>query len=309
MMKKMVTGFADRNLKALPGGEAVSFVIGDKAYIGTGYDGEDRLQDFWEYDPTQNFWQQKAQFPGVGRNSAVGFSVGTNGYITTGYDGINDLKDCWQYNSLTNAWEQKADFAGSARYDAVACGIGDKGYVSTGFDGNYLKDTWAYDTGSDTWTQKISMGGNKRSAAVCYVNADKMYICLGNNNGVTTNDLWMYDPSDEAWSEKRKIASISDEDYDDDYTDIVRYNAVAFVLGGKAYISTGTSGSLVNKTWEYNIATDLWQRKTPFEGNVRTGAVAFTIASRGYIATGTSSGSYFDDILEFKPDETYEDND
>ena len=73
--------------------EAASFVIGDTAYIGTGYDGTNRYVDFWAYDPVQNFWTQHAQFPGIARNSAVGFSVGTFGYIGTGYDGVNMLGD------------------------------------------------------------------------------------------------------------------------------------------------------------------------------------------------------------------------
>lgn len=289
--------------------EAVSFVIGDTAYIGTGYDGEDRLQDFWKYDPSEDFWQQRAQFPGVARSSAVGFAVNGKGFIATGYDGINDLKDCWQYDPSTNSWVQKADFGGSGRYDAVACGIGDKGYISTGYDGNYLKDFWEYDPAKDVWTQKISMGGDKRTAAVAFVHDDKMYICLGNNNGQTVNDMWEYNPSTDAWTEKREITNISDETYDDDYSDITRYNAAVFVIGDKAYVSTGTNGSLINKTWEYDFAADTWNRKTAFEGSARTGAVSFWVSGRGYIATGISGASYFDDILEFLPNETYDEND
>jgi hypothetical protein len=38
---------------------AVSFSIGSKGYIGTGYDGAYK-NDFWEYDPATNVWTQKA---------------------------------------------------------------------------------------------------------------------------------------------------------------------------------------------------------------------------------------------------------
>src|SRR5674476_1180928 len=51
--------------------EAVSFVVNDTAYIGTGYDGNVRLNDLWQYDAVKNFWTQKADFPGVPRSSAV----------------------------------------------------------------------------------------------------------------------------------------------------------------------------------------------------------------------------------------------
>src|SRR5258708_1592020 len=51
--------------------EAVSFTIGNLAYVGTGYDGTNRLTDFWAYDPTANSWTQAASFTGTARNSAV----------------------------------------------------------------------------------------------------------------------------------------------------------------------------------------------------------------------------------------------
>ena len=102
--------------------EAVSFVINDTAYIGTGFDGTNRLNDLWEYDAVKNFWIQKADFPGSARSSAVAFAAAGKGYVDR-FDGINKLKDMWQYDPVANSWIQKNDFAGSARYDAVAFGI------------------------------------------------------------------------------------------------------------------------------------------------------------------------------------------
>ena len=57
--------------------------------------------------------------------------------------------------------------------------------------------------------------------------------------------------------------------------DIVRSNAVAFIIGDKAYLTTGENGSLLSTTWEYDFATDLWTSKQAFEGAARTGAVGF----------------------------------
>jgi len=290
--------------------EAVSFVIGEKAYVGTGYDGTNRLKDFWEYNPDLNAWSQKASLPGAARNAAVAFTANNKAYVTTGYDGTNKLKDNWQYDPATNQWTQKADFGGSARYEAVAFAINNVGYVSTGYDGNALKDFWQYDATNDTWTQKVSMGGTKRYGAVAFVYNNKGYICTGINNGAvsTINDFWEYNPATETWTEKRKISNVSDDDYDDDYT-IVRYNGVAFVLNGKAYISTGDNGSLTSTTWEYDFTNDVWTNKTSFEGSVRSGATGFSVKSKGFITTGRSSSYYFDDLLELKPDDEYNEND
>jgi N-acetylneuraminic acid mutarotase len=291
--------------------EAVSFVVGEKAYVATGYDGTSRLNDVWEYDAVQNFWVQKASLPASGRNSAVGFAVDGKGYIGTGYDGINKLKDFWQYDPVANSWSQKSDFTGSARYDAIGFGLSSKGYIGTGYDGNYLKDLWQYDPNADAWTQQVSMGGSKRTAATVFVYNNKAYICTGNNNGTTTsvNDLWVYDPAAATvWTEKRKISNVSDDDYDDSYA-IERHNAVSFVMNNKAYISTGENGSLMGTTWEYDFDTDVWTQKTAYEGVARTGATAFTINNRGYLLTGRTSSAQFDDIMEFFPLEEQTDND
>ena len=206
--------------------EAVSFVIGDSAYIATGYDGTYRLADLWQYNPALDSWRQKADFPGTPRSSAVAFTLNDKGYVGTGYDGANKLNDFWQYDPTANSWKKKADFAGSARYDAVGFAVMNKGYITTGYDGNYLKDFWQYDDVADSWTQMISMGGTKRSGAVAFVYNNKAYVATGNNNGVTTsvNDLWVFDPTaDPYWSEKRQITNVSTDSYDDLYTDYYPY--------------------------------------------------------------------------------------
>ena len=295
--------------------EAVSFTIGDTSYIGTGYDGTNRYTDFWAYDPVKNFWIQRATFPGVARNSAVGFNVGAKGYIATGYDGINRLNDNWEYTPATNTWVRKADFAGTARYDAVGFGINNLGYISTGFDGGYTKDLWEFNpTGgtnnSGVWAQRVSLGGSKRSGAVVWVYNNKAYVLTGINNGTSVSDFWVFDPANSSsWKQLRDISNTSADNYDDDYTDIVRSNAVGFVIGAKGYIAVGENGGYTKKSWEYDFASDLWVRKTPYERTERSGAVAFSVKGRGFVACGKNSTYYFDDIDEFRPDLTFDAND
>ena len=44
--------------------EAVSFVIDNFAYVGTGWDGlNTRYNDFWKYDPINNVWSQVTSMP------------------------------------------------------------------------------------------------------------------------------------------------------------------------------------------------------------------------------------------------------
>jgi len=292
----------------LPRSDAVGFSIGTKGYIGTGYDGDERLNDFWEYDVANNSWTQKADFPGVARNSAIGFGTDTKGYIGTGYDGKNKLNDFWEFDPLTNKWTRKADFAGSARYSAVAMAINNKGYLGTGYDGTYLKDFWEYDPSADTWTQKNSIGGSKRRDAACFVIDGKGYILTGVDNGTYESDVWEYDPTTGIWTKKRVISGATDEDYDDDYTGIVGIYKVGFSLNGKGYLATGgqTSG---NNVWEYNPVTDLWIERSAMEGSARADAVGFTVGNLAYLTTGKSGTYYFDDLWSFDPEAEYDEDD
>jgi N-acetylneuraminic acid mutarotase len=292
----------------VPRSSAVVFVIGNKAYVGTGYDGKDRLKDFWEYDQQTNNWKRKADFPGAARNGAVGLSVNSKGYIGTGYDGTNRTKDFYQYDPATDTWTQISDFGGTARYGAVAFGIGDKGYVATGDDGNFLKDLWEYDPSTNRWTQKVSMSGAKRRGAVALVIDGKAYVCTGVNNGAYENDLWQYDPANDQWNKKRSIANVSDEAYDDSYADIIGVNKVAFSINGKGYVATGGQSSLGTSAWEYDPVSDSWNKKTSFEGSARTEAVGFSIGNYGYVATGRNASYYFDDLWGFKPDDEQQSN-
>ncbi len=281
--------------------DAVAFTIGNKAYIGTGYDGSDRLTDFWEFDPQLNTWTRKADFPGTPRTGAVGFGTDTKGYIGTGYDGANRLSDFWEYDPVTNRWDSIAYFGGTARYGAVAFAVDNKGYVCSGYDGNYLKDLWQYDPSTNQWTQKLSLSGGKRRDAVAFAIAGKGYVCTGINNGSYESDLWEYDPVAETWNRKRSIANVSDEEYDDEYSSIIGTNRIAFTLSGKGYVATGGQGTAGTDVWEYDPAADLWQQKTSLEAAGRIDAVAFAIGNLGYAATGRNGSYYFDDLWGFEP--------
>lgn len=307
---------------------AAAFVIGDTGYIATGYNASNDscLSDLWQFDPVKNNWTQKAYLPATARHSGVGFAIGKKGYVSTGYNPKTtpqNFQDTWEYNPATNSWAQKAslpDIQGpgtGARYDAVAFAIGNYGYVGTGYNGSWLKDFWQLDPVANTWTAITNIPGNKRSGSTAFVYNNIAYVLLGSNNGSELHDFWKFDPSTKAWTQLRDIANTSSDNYDDDYTDIVRDHAVSFVMPNnpnngtwKAYITCGQNGSLTNKTWEYDFATDLWVRKTPYERSARSGAVSWSFLNlqRAFVGTGKSSTLTLDDYDEFYPADTYDAN-
>lgn len=157
---------------------AVGFVIGDKAYVGTGNDGIDR-KDFWEYDPVADVWSQIADFGGVPREAAEAFSIGSKGYVGTGWgqNGSAFYGDFWEYNPATNEWSQKADVGGLPRRGGVGFSIGNKGYIGIGHNVNgYVLDFWEYDPVADTWTRKSDFPGSGRENLVGFSIGSRGYV-------------------------------------------------------------------------------------------------------------------------------------
>lgn len=290
---------------------AVSFVIGEFAYIGLGYDGDEYLKDFWRYDSERNFWEEVAPFPGTGRIAGIGFSLDEKGYVGTGFNAdleIEELDDFWEYNPSSNEWTQKSSFEGGPRYSAVSFSLLGSGYVGTGYDGNYLKDFWRYDAVSDSWTQTVSLFGSKREDAIAFVIEDVAYVGAGVNNGQAVYDFWSFSPESDSWIDLS--LNSEEETYDEFIAAMGRQGAVTFVLNNIAYITTGLTSSYSNSIYSYDPSANRWSGDwTAFEGVGRTDAVSFTINSKGFVVTGKSASLRHDDIWGFEPLQEYEEFD
>ena len=247
--------------------KATAFSIGDKGYLGTGYNyttegGEVYLNDFWEYDPASNTWTQKADFPGSARYDAVSFSVLGKGYIGAGYDG-NYLKDFYAYEPSSNSWQQIVSIGGTKRQGASSFVIDDVAYICCGQNnGEYVYDFWKYDPASGSWTQLRDIANNSdddydddyniaRRETVSFVIDGKGYIATGYSGGVTS-DYWVYDPATDLWS----------GDSDDDFTPLT---------------------------------------EATYGGSSRSAACSFSTGTRGFVLLGQTGGSYLEDVYELLP--------
>jgi N-acetylneuraminic acid mutarotase len=77
---------------------SVSFAIGSKGYMGTGFQSNqpNALSDFWEYNPSSDSWTQKAIVGKTPRYDAAGFAIGNTAYI-------GDGADTYDYDIVTNS--------------------------------------------------------------------------------------------------------------------------------------------------------------------------------------------------------------
>ncbi|QKG51981.1 Kelch repeat-containing protein [Hymenobacter sp. BRD67] len=311
---------------------AVSFVINNIAYVGTGIDtNSKRYNDFYAFNPATGSWTQVTPLPATARYNAVAFSAAGKGYVGTGYDGTNTnvnanyLSDFWQFDptvntttttgtntvTTTGSWKRVADFPmpnGVGRYSAVAASVNDIGYVGCGYDGNYQKDFYQYDPKANTWTPLTNgFPGNKRMGALAFTINGQMYVGTGTNNNQYNTDFWAYNPAGGGtWTQKRYLANISTSTDSYDYSAVARAYASSFVIGNLGYVTVGSNSAVKTDCYAYDPTMDTWTATNPFfyttgGGAGRNSAVSFSIGNYGYVGTGASGSSRFDDFWQFDP--------
>ncbi|HYV91440.1 MAG TPA: kelch repeat-containing protein [Chitinophagales bacterium] len=229
---------------------AVGFSIGNKGYIGTGWNGNAYFNDFYEYDPSTNVWVQVANLPGDGRLFAVGFSLGNKGYVGTGKSS-GMLNDFWEFDPSLNTWLQKANFPAGGRWGAVGFSIGSMGYIGTGADNssasNCYHDLWEWNSLTNVWTQKANMPAVSRSAGSGFSIGTNGYVGLGQTGQTFYNDIWKWDQLTDSWVQETNFGGG------------VMAGTRGFTIGCYAYLGTGVSSSNTSHQdfWEFHDDANL----------------------------------------------------
>ncbi len=123
-------------------GIGTSFQTATRAY--TLFDGSGNMT--WEFNPSTNFWTQRATFPGEARSQAYGFGLNGMGYAGCGDGFVNDnLNDFWEFDPVMNLWTRVPNLPGATRENFTAWTIGTKGYICAGTNGTNMQDLWEFD--------------------------------------------------------------------------------------------------------------------------------------------------------------------
>ena len=204
-----------------------------------------------------------------------------------------------------SGWSQKSSYTGLATGGVCAFSIGNKGYICCGLSNTLIthKDLWEYDASNDTWTQKADVGDTPRYSASAFSIGQKGYVCLGwsaISASIPLPELLEYDPLLNTWI------------YKTDFPGHPRYNAVAFVIGNKAYVGLGYN-PMSNDFYEYDPSMDTWTLLTDvFPGAARETAIAFSCTfsvggntyEKGYVGLGALDEAALNlpnDLWEFTP--------
>jgi len=290
----------------------VCFVIGNYAYIGTGYSPGTQTwwTDFYRYDIVNDKWTRIANFPGEGRQEAVAFASGGLGYVGTGYNGsdLHYFKDFYSYNPTSNTWTRVADLPGPLRKGATSFVINDTAYVGTGLSVDtanrqiptQLFSRW--NNAKQQWDTTIApYSGQQIYGAFSFVLNNTGFVAGGFSGSLTNNRMYEYYPSVNKWVKKANI--------DSNISQLKRGDAVAFTFNNTAWVATGaaSAGGSQADAYQYNLAQDTWIQVNSFEGGARSGAIGFSIPSattnnayQGYLGLGGVSAGGID-LWSFNP--------
>ena len=189
---------------------------GSKVIMFGGKDTVNR-NDLWWYYPVTNTWIQKFTSSTPTARSyhfMVWDEAGARAIMFGGFDSVI-RDDLWWYYPVTNTWiPQYTAITPSARmrHSIVWDQAGSKVIMFSGSDASgRVNDLWWYDPASGTngaWIQMIanaasgSPSGRINHAMVWDTTRSKVIMFSGNDLTGIKNDLWVYDPIENTWSQK-----------------------------------------------------------------------------------------------------------
>lgn len=268
-------------INANPRREATSFVINNKGYVATGFDGTPNYnKECWQYDGDTT-WIKKTDV-GIGlqfsyRRWASGFAIDSFGYVGCGRNYSQDWKnDFWRYNVNLNTWSQMANYAGTPRGSAVSFTMHGKGYVGIGNDDSFRNDFWQYDPASNSWTEISEYGGGAVSQGIAFSISGNGYVGLGRDSVTFRNDFWMYTPDSTIGINEQTKESIEATVFPNPFSisTSLKINEPAFYPGSYSYSLYDIHGN--------KIREELMQKNTITieRKNLRSGIYFYSIRKK-----------------------------
>ena len=213
----------------------------------------------------QDTWTQPSPAPHPsGRIQQVMASIGDDQVLLFGgYDG--DYKnDTWVYDLSDNTWTLKDPASKpSQRVQAAMAYIGDhKVLLFGGYDGSFANDTWVYDLSAGaegTWTQQNPPNSptGRTYHAMAFIGGDQVLLFGGGNNSQLqlTDETWLYDLSDNNWTQKHPLTSSPSPRY---------AHAMAPIGAHQVLLFGGSDGAALDgDTWVYDLSDNTWTEKHP----------------------------------------------
>lgn len=263
--------------------DAVAFVIGSSAYVGTGRDVNFACtQDFWRYNFSTSSWSVAVSLPAEPRQYSSTFVLNGKGYLIGGITCDNtSLRDVWEYDPQNDAWSKKNDFPGSERYRALVVQSDEDVWLFGGRSGSAaLSDSWIYNQLEDSWNSGGDLPMGQRYDLVGYFQYNKIYVGLGTDAGFSTvKDWWEFDPENTHWRQRT------------DYPGKNSLYTSALSTATRSIVCTGGTiqNNMFQEAYEFNSLDNSWKNAAIIPGAAFRGAAAFVHENDFYLVCGIDS--------------------
>lgn len=239
----------------------VGIVVNDALYIFGGYDGSNRVNDFYKFDFKFSQWSRinsTSQAPSA-RDRHIAVSYQNCIYIFGGYDGCNRVNDFWKFDPITEQWSLVEGPGNPPTPRHSHSGVEHDGsmYIFAGYDGNYRSDFHQFDFKAHKWSAVTVKGScpkaRYRTSAVAYQN--KMLVVGGHDGAKHLNDFFQFNFDNNVWSLIEYKGSILPPSPRDSHS--------AVVFGDSMYLFGGSTGAARNDLYEFRLDTKQWREVRP----------------------------------------------
>jgi len=246
------------DIPPLPRDRHVAVVYNRSIYIFGGYDGFNRVNDFFEYNVDCDSWQEVIfdgrDGPPTPRHSHSAVVYEDCLYVFGGYDG-NYKNDFYKFNFTKNHWSKikhnDSEIWPSSRYRTSCTVVGDKMYMFGGHDGQQqLNDFYYYHFNMKKWfliNYPKSFGPSPRDSHILAHSDDSIFL-FGGSSGWAKSDFYQFEINKEEWKTIK---------HDDGVKPSCRFWHVGAVVNDKLYIFGGYDGKIrLNDFYFFVISKD-----------------------------------------------------
>uniref|UniRef100_K3WUC3 BTB domain-containing protein n=1 Tax=Globisporangium ultimum (strain ATCC 200006 / CBS 805.95 / DAOM BR144) TaxID=431595 RepID=K3WUC3_GLOUD len=231
----------------------------DSLYIFGGYDGSNRVNDFYEFNFNRRMWSvvTASGLPPNPRDRHVAVVYKDSFYVFAGFDGSSRVNDFIEYNFLTQKWSNVTVAAGmppTPRHSHAAVVYDKSMYCFGGYDGSYRNDFHEFNFETGTWTLVAATGRvprpRYRSSLVVHKNT---CVLFGGHDGSRhLNDVHVFNFGLRSWTSLVTECPAP----------IPRDSHVAVIHSNSMYIFGGSTGGAMNDFYELNLESNIWQPLT-----------------------------------------------
>jgi len=292
----------------------VAAILNDCMYIFGGYDGSNRVNDFYEFSMEHRRWSlvPASGIPPSPRDRHVGVTHGNSFYVFAGFDGTQRVNDFFEFSFDTHQWVPVTAGSGippTPRHSHAAVIYGHSMYVFGGYDGSYRSDFHEFNFASNTWSPVAASGRVPRAryrATVVTTNSstgnmdgggrmnleNRMYLFGGHDGTRHLNDVHVFDFTNKRWDTLQTEGPAP----------IPRDSHVSVIHGKSMYIFGGSTGSAMNDFHELRLDTCKWVpvQSVGSPPGHRFCHVAVTHKGAMYVFGGYDGTNRLNDLLEFR---------